>query len=185
MTFTHKTSLLSASFLAALLLFGLAPQGASAAVSPNAFLGGGNALSRATLGQSQGLTNANPASDLLARLTFAGTHGGRAEEVPPENGGQSNSGGNSANGETGTDGDAGAQDVIAPSPSGNENGNNPIGNSASSNGASNGGATAGNGGDGGDGGSASPGGLVRAGNVVSNATAVNMINVNIVRISLR
>lgn len=43
----------------------------------------------------------------------------------------------------------------------------------------NGGATTGNGGNGGN---SSPGGLVRAGSVVSNATAINMLNVNIVRI---
>lgn len=46
----------------------------------------------------------------------------------------------------------------------------------------NGGATAGNGGDGGSGG---PSGLVRAGDTVSNSTAVNAINTNIIRFSLR
>ena len=170
MTFTRKTSLLSVSLLAALLLLGLAPQGAGAAVSQSASLGGGNSLLRA----GTGATNANFASSILSRLSFASTRGGQSANVPPEDSEDSNSGEQSAGGETGTNGDAGAQDVGSPSPA--------------SGGGNNGGAQAGNGGngaDGGAGGSASTGGLVRAGDVVSNANAVNMINVNIIRITTR
>ena len=166
-TDTGTTILFTAGGLLLASMFFLIPFSAHAS-EETARLGGGNALSRAMNGQSQGILNSNLASDLLSHLTLASARGGRPEETPPENA-NSNSGGNSSvdqhDGASGQDGDgAGA---------------------AAGNGANNGGATAGNGGDGGDGGNSSPGGLVRAGNVVSNATALNMINVNIVRISLR
>ena len=71
----------------AMLLLGsliiLIPASTHAAAAPNAFLGGGNALSRGTSGESQGLTNANSSSDILTRLTFASTKGGRPAETPP------------------------------------------------------------------------------------------------------
>lgn len=152
--------------LAVLVVLALVPARASAAVT-NASLGGGNALARATAGQSQGLTHANTASNLLARLTFASTRGGKPDEVPPQ-GGESNTGGTEAEGTNGSEGAGGASNQNQGEGSG-----------------TNGGASAGNGGNGGDGGNASLGGLVRAGNVVSNANALNMLNVNIVRISSR
>lgn len=156
-------------FFVGMLFLVLAPQSAAAAVSPNAFLGGGNALSRATSGQSQGLTHASSTSDLLARLTFASTRGG-----PGTTSSQSSDGYG-----------AGKPEETPPANS------NPTPNSASSNpegelaahgaggAGNNGGASSGNGGNGGN---AGPGGLVRSGSVVSNATAVNVLNVNIVRI---
>jgi len=165
-TDTGTTILFAAGGLLLASMFFLIPFSAHAS-EETARLGGGNALSRAVNGQSQGTLNSNLASDLLSHLTLASARGGRPEETPPENA-NSNSGGNSSgdqhDGASGQDGGAGA---------------------AAGNDANNGGATAGNGGDGGDGGNSSPGGLVRAGNVVSNATTLNMINVNIVRISLR
>ena len=165
-TDTGTTILFAAGGLLLASMFFLIPFSVHAS-EETARLGGGNALSRAVNGQSQGTLNSNLASDLLSHLTLASARGGRPEETPPENA-NSNSGGNSSgdqhDGASGQDGGAGA---------------------AAGNDANNGGATAGNGGDGGDGGNSSPGGLVRAGNVVSNATTLNMINVNIVRISLR
>src|SRR3989344_8379716 len=76
--------------MAALVLFGFTtvsiatfiPQRASA-LSVNAFLGSSNALSRATSGQSQGLTNAHPTSNLLANLTLAAGRSGRGDTTPP------------------------------------------------------------------------------------------------------
>ena len=136
-------------------LFLLATPSSADARAANALLGGGNALARATTGQSQGLANANPASNLLSRLTFASTRGGTSEEVPP-------TGSTSTTPET-----TQSETVPTVHSSGGGNSNN------------NGGAQ---GGDGGSGGNAAPGGLVRAGDVVSNATAVNAINTTIVRI---
>lgn len=142
-------------------------------------LGGGNALARAIAGQSQGIAHANPASDLLAHLTFASTRGGRPDEVPPANGNQ----GNNDGAETGGNTAAGGEGVQGSNPSTPSTGSGQASSEQAGSGSSNnGGASSGNGGDGG---SASPGGLVRAGNVVSNATALNMLNVNIVRISSR
>lgn len=140
------------------------------AAEENARLGGGNALLRAT----SGISHANPVSDILSRLTFASTRGGMPEEVPPPSQGSggesaSNTGGNVGGGGEGSPGDSAPESV-------NTNGGGEGGN--------NGGASSGNGGDGGNGGNASPGGLVRAGDVVTNATALNAINVNILRISL-
>ena len=165
-TDTGTTILFAAGGLLLASMFFLIPFSVHAS-EETARLGGGNALSRAVNGQSQGTLNSNLASDLLSHLTLASARGGRPEETPPENA-NSNSGGNSSgdqhDGASGQDGGAGA---------------------AAGNDANNGGATAGNGGDGGAGGNSSPGGLVRAGHVESNATTLNMINVNIVRISLR
>ena len=56
---------------------------------------------------------------------------------------------------------------------------------AGGNGGNNGGVVAGNGGNGGDGGGAMPGGWGRAGNSVSNANGVNMLNINVIRITTR
>lgn len=148
--------------LAGLLLLVLAPS-AHAALA-NAALGGGNALARAMAGQSQGLEHASSTSGLLDRLTFASTRGGRPDEVPPP---QSNAGGNNAT--TTPQGSGGGEEESSDAQdvgSGNNNG----------------GATSGNGGNGGN---AALGGLVRAGSVVSNATALNVLNTNIVRISNR
>lgn len=141
----------------AVVLFTIAflPVVAAAAPAPNAFLGGGNALTRATSGESQGLTNATSTSNLLEHLTFASSRGGRAEEVPPPN----------ANTDSGDEGET------TPPENANEN-------AAGGNGG-------GQSGNGGNGGSSAGGGLVRAGSVVTNSKAVNVINTNIVRISSR
>lgn len=155
-----------AMFYAVLFTFAcvaIVPASTHAAPAPNAFLGGGNALMRATSGQSQGLTHATSTSDLLSHLTLASTRGGRGTEVPPEN---SNEGGNAEGTE---EGEQGTQSLPEEA---NENGTNH----------ENGGAQ---GGEGGNGDNSSPGGLVRAGSVVSNSNAVNVINTNIVRISTR
>lgn len=140
--------------------FAVLPTILFAAASPNAFLGGGNALSRANSGESRGLTNASPSSNLMDHLTFASTHGGRGEEVPPPK-------------EDSDDGEGSESEEDAE--------NSSLGK-VTSNGNSNGNASGGNGGNGGN---SSPGGLVRAGSVVSNSNAVNVINTNIVRISTR
>lgn len=128
------------------------------AVSPHAFLGGGNALARATSGESQGLAHASSTSDLLSHLTFASTRGGREAEVPP----------------------TASTTATTSTPQSDENGadsNESLNGQAGS--GSNGGARGGNGGNGGGG---STGGVVRAGSVVSNANAVNVLNTIIVRI---
>lgn len=156
------------------LLFLLAPVGAHAAAA-NASLGGGNALARATTGQSQGLTHASSTSDLLAHLTFASTRGGKPTEVPPANSNAGGNGGEESGSEEGST--EGSQDGNTSDPSAQDNASgNASGNQ------NNGGASSGNGGNGGDG---APGGLVVAGGVVSNAHAVNVLNVNLVRISAR
>ncbi|MBI5470134.1 hypothetical protein HY968_02315 [Candidatus Kaiserbacteria bacterium] len=147
------------------VLLTLSPLAASA--ESNAALGGGNALARALGGQSQGIVHANLASDLLAHLTLASTRGGRPDDTPPSH---SNAGGNDGNTNEPSQNNPNAIPVN-PNGDGNENGND-----------NNGGPSSGNGGNGGN---ASPGGLVRAGSVVTNATALNVINANIVRISLR
>lgn len=118
-------------------------------------LGGGNAVLRA----QTGMTNANPMSDIFARLQFASLHGGQEEDVPEgEEVGDEQS-------ETETNANANT----------NANSNqNAVGGNGN-----NGGALGANGGAGGDGG---PSGLIRAGDVVSNATAQNSINVVIIRI---
>lgn len=139
---------------------------ATSADATTARLGGGNALLRATTGQSQGLARSNPASDIFAHLTFAGTRGGQPETTPNEN---SNTGGGTSSEQS--DGENGADSTSA--------------GGAGGNGGNNGGATAGNGGSGGNGGNAAPAGLVRAGDSVSNSTALNVININIIRISSR
>lgn len=154
-TYTVSGSLLAA-FLA-LCFAALIPMSVRAAPSPNAFLGGGNALSRATSGESQGLTHATSTSGLIDHLTFASTRGGRSEEVPPQN-------------ENTNDGED-AEDSSLP-----DNANQHAEDNA------NGGS---GGGNGGNGGAAAEGGLVRAGSVVTHSTAVNVINTNIVRISNR
>lgn len=135
------------------------PASTYAAPAPNAFLGGGNALSRANSGESQGLTHATSTSDLLSHLTFASTRGGRSEEVPPP--------------KEDSDGE-GSEEATqsSPSPANTSNGHSNANGNAS-------------GGNGGNGGGAEAGGLVRAGSVVSNSNAVNVINTNIVRISTR
>ena len=135
-------------------LMSFGPAKAHAAAAPNASLGGGNALSRATSGESQGLTHANSSSNLLEHLTLASTRGGRSTETPPQE-----------------DGNGDVTESSLP-------------NTANSNAAdnANGGAQGGNGGSGG---TSANGGLIRAGSVVSNSTAVNAINTNIIRISLR
>ena len=145
----------------------LSPQDASAAAA-SASLGGGNALSRALAGESQGLAHASLSSDLLSHLISASTRGGRGDEVPPAN---SNAGSN--NEETDND-DTGEEN----------NGTTSLPENANENGVShaNGGAVTG---EGGNGGNSGEGGLVKAGSVVSSAFAVNVINVNIVRISTR
>jgi len=173
--------------LTSLVSFGIMALGAMLIVPAAAFadtatarLGGGNALMRVSIGQSQGITHSNSASNLFSNLTFASMRGGMPEETPPEQ--DSSTGGGTSTDQS--NGSAGANG--APADTGNGN---------------NGGASAGNGGDGGDGGSsptnsgqegaggnggdAGPGGLVRAGNAVSNSTAINAINTSIVRISLR
>ncbi|PIR83987.1 hypothetical protein COU18_01095 [Candidatus Kaiserbacteria bacterium CG10_big_fil_rev_8_21_14_0_10_51_14] len=159
--------------IATLLIF--IPGISAAAVSPNAFLGGGNALARALAGESQGLVHASSTSGLLAHLTFASTRGGRPEETPPADVNEnSDTGGNTSTDQS--DGPAGQNGAPAEAAGGNP---------STGSGQANGGASAGNGGNGGDGGGAAPGGLVRAGSVISNANALNMINVSIIRISTR
>lgn len=175
--------ILSPSSLAAL---GIMTLGAMLLVPALAFadtatarLGGGNALMRVSIGQSQGISHSNSASNLFDNLTFASMRGGQPDPIPANE--NSSSGGNTSTDQS--NGSAGANG--APADTGNGN---------------NGGASAGNGGDGGDGGSsptnsgqgaggnggdAGPGGLVRAGSTVSNSTAINAINTSIVRISLR
>lgn len=84
---TSKLRLASSCVVAAFLA--LAPVGAAYAIaggpSDHAFLGGGNALSRALSGESKGLSNADSTSDLLAHLTFASSHGGRAQDPGQDN----------------------------------------------------------------------------------------------------
>lgn len=139
-----------------------APAAAFADVAA-ARLGGGNALARVTIGQSQGIAHAAPASNLFDHPALASVRGGRPEETPIDQ--NSDTGGVTSSEQS--DGEDGAD-------------------AASAGGASNnGGVTAGNGGDGGNGGGAGAGGLVRAGNTVSNATALNAINTTIIRISAR
>src|SRR3989338_463214 len=132
----------------------LVPQSASAAVSPRAFLGGGNALSRATGGQSQGLTNAHPTSNLLANLTLAAGRSGRGDTTPPPTPSPQED-----------DEQAPSAQAVLPAAAGGA-GNN-------------GGTVSGNGGNGGIG---ATGGFVSAGNVVSSANAVNVLNTVIIRI---
>lgn len=179
-----KTILAAALWLLVASMLFLAPL-ITRAAETSSRLGGGNALARATAGQSQSLSQTNPASNLLIRLTFASFHGGGPDEVPPapqggdgESGAASGTGGSTATGGSGVDGTTGEPPVQS-----NTSGNG--GNPSTSSGQVNGGAQAGAGGDGGAGGSASPGGLVRSGDVVSNATAINAINVTIIRISSR
>lgn len=149
--------------------FTLAPVSANAA-SGSASLGGGNALSRAEAGRSQGLTNANIASSILERLQFASTHGGQPDTTPPNEPNEDANQNASTGGNTSQDQSNGANGPQgANAPQGGEEG------------ANNGGAQAGNGGNGGDGGDASPGGLVRAGNAVTSANAVNVLNALIIR----
>jgi len=135
------------------------------ALSIHASLGGGNALMRATSGQSQGLSRANPISNLSIHLTAASTRGGQPEETPPAN--QNSNTGNTTSSEQ-SDGENGA-DATSAGGAGGPGGNN-------------GGTIAGDGGNGGDGGGASPGGWVRAGGATSNGNSVNMINVVIIKI---
>ena len=167
-----------ASIVASATLIALALLASAAyADESTARLGGGNAGFRGGVGAS----NANLASDILARFSFAATRGGQPEDVLPL-------GGN--NGEGGEEGESlGIQSLPLP-----ENANENASDHA------NGGASAGNGGPGttssqgsdgygagygGNGGSAGIGGLVQAGDVVSNSTAVNMLNTIILRISIR
>jgi len=166
---TRTCAYLAVALPAGVLLFGfilfLLPMSIEAGETTSR-LGGGNSLLRATTG----ISHTSNASNLFDRLGFASTNGGRPEETPPSQS-QSNSGGDtSTDQQNGQNGQNGASAGGGTGDGGDDN---------------NGGATAGNGGDGGDGGGASNGGLVRAGGVVSNATALNMINVNIIRISTR
>jgi len=155
---------LGLAFVSAMLLVPMA----TSADTATARLGGGNALARVSIGQSQGTVHASPSSNLLSHLTFASLRGGQPEETPPAND-NSNTGGSTSSEQS--DGENGADATSAGGDGGN--------------GGNNGGTTAGNGGNGGDGGGADPGGLVRAGNVVSNANALNMLNVNVIRITTR
>ncbi len=148
------------------MVFTFAPASASAAPAGNAFLGGGNALARATSGESQGLAHASSTSNLLSHLTFASTRGGRPAEVPPT---ASTTEATSQGNEGSTEENMGALSL-------------PENENQSASGHANGGARSGNGGSGGDSGA---GGVVRAGSVVSNAQAVNVLNTVIVRISVR
>ena len=100
----HSAAL--AMFIVGLLL--LAPTGTRAAVSPNASLGGGNALTRATEGRSQGLTSANTTSGLLEHLTSASTRGGRPVETPPQNEEGGGTGSTNANENAGDNSNGGA-----------------------------------------------------------------------------
>lgn len=194
---TASLSVALGSILLGVLLFGLAPQSASAAASTNATLGGSNALSRATSGQSQGLVRANTTSDLFTHLTFASTRGGRSAETPPANE-QSDTGGTTSTDQS--DGPSGENGDAAGVSAGGGNASNGGASAGNGGNGGDGGASSGNGGpgttssqgsdgygagDGGNGGSASTGGLVKAGSVVSNSTAINMINLNIVRIISR
>ena len=163
---------LGLAFVSAMLLVPMA----TSADTATARLGGGNALARVSIGQSQGTVHASPSSNLLSHPTFASLRGGQPEETPPAND-NSNTGGSTSSEQS--DGENGADATSAGGDGGN--GGNPSTNS----GQANGGATAGNGGDGGNGGEADPGGLVRAGSVVSNANGVNMLNINVIRITTR
>ncbi len=104
-----------------------------------------------------GIAHATSNSDILTHLTLASTRGGKPEEVPPA--------------------------VSASNPPSNESDDTSTPD-VTSEGADhqNGGASGGNGGSGGNSG---VGGLVVAGGAVSNATALNVLNMNIVRISKR
>ncbi len=160
MTFEIKVLLaLALPILAAVLFF--APLRTHAAIAMSSTLGGGNSLLRA----GTGISNANPESNVISRLTFAGTRGGQPETTPADE--NSNTGGTTSSDQS--DGDNGADASSA--------------GGAGGNGGNNGGATAGNGGNGGNGGGAAPGGLVHAGSGVSNANALNAINVTIIRIT--
>lgn len=94
---------------------------------------------------------------------------------------QTSSGQNSSGGNTTSASDGGAGGNGGNTPGGSNVQSNPPANTSGA-GGTNGGASAGNGGQGGN---SSPGGLVRAGNVASSANSLNVINLNIVRISTR
>src|SRR3989344_6846141 len=95
------TLLVLASLLSAAMLF-FVPLRTYAALSTSASLGGGNSLLRA----GTGVSNANSASSILSRLSFAGTRGGQQETTPPNE--NSNTGGNTStdqsNGPAGSNG---------------------------------------------------------------------------------
>ena len=157
---THVSMAAGCTALLAVVILLLAP-GSAYAIADNACLGGENALSRALSSESQGLAHASTTSSILERLTFASTHGGRAEEVPPANDA----------GDSGEEGTGEGEALAVPPENANENSDN-----------ANGGASGGNGGSGGLSG---PGGLVRAGDSVSSTNSVNVINTVILRIGSR
>jgi hypothetical protein len=147
---TVHTILFSTIAMAFLSAFILMPNITEAAEATSR-LGGGNALLRGTTG----IEHANSISDLFARLTFAGEHGGRSGKSSP-----------TQNHEKNTEADDNEEVTNDTETEGNQTENDS-------------GIRSGNGGDGGAG---DRGGLVKAGSVVSNSTALNMINVNIVKI---
>jgi len=118
-------------------------------------IGGSGSLSRSNLGQPSSI------GELFSHLTRGGrTHTDDSTDEGSNTGGDIST--DQQNGQNGQDGD---------SPSGVDGGS------------SNGGVTAGNGGDGGNGGGASDGGLIRAGSAFSNSSALNLVNVTVVRIT--
>jgi hypothetical protein len=168
-TYRKTISIPSATFLVAGLAVAcfllLIPAGAFAS-EETARRGGGNALWNA----SAGIEHANIASDIFSRLTFAATRGGMPVEDNPLDGGP-------AGGEEGSGGEAENSNESGPATF-------SLPENASENGGdhSNGGVGTGDGGNGGD---AGAGGLVRAGSVASNAQALNMLNVIMIRFSNR